>query len=84
MSGTSSGPVAEHATIRGAINTGKITLLGVVGTPGERRALVRLPSGRVRTLTVGDALNGGRVTAIGTGELRYRKANRIRVLTLPP
>ena len=76
--------VAKLATIRTAANTRKITLLGVVDTPSERRALVRLPSGRVRTLTTGDVLNGGRVSAIGTAELHYQKANRTRVLTLPP
>jgi len=75
--------VAAHATTRNAVNTRKLTLLGVVTTPGERSALVRLPSGRVRKVTVGDALKGGRVTAIGSAELHYRKANRTRILALP-
>lgn len=74
--------VADRATIRNTINTRKLILLGVVDTPAERRALVRLPSGRVRTVTVGDDLNGGRVTAIGIANLHYRKTNRTRVLTL--
>ena len=83
MSGTS-GQVAQHATIRNAVNTREITLLGVVDTPGERRALVRLPSGRIRTLREGDVLNGGRVVTIGAVELHFHKANHIHVLTLPP
>ena len=78
-----SGRVAEHATIRNAIDTGKISLLGVVDTPDGRRALVLLPSGGVRTVKVGDGLRGGRVVAIGPTELHYRKASRNRVLTLP-
>ena len=73
----------DRSTIWGVIDTDRITLLGVAGRADDRRALVRLPSGRVRTVTVGDRLNGGRVLAIGPAELRYHKAGCIRVLTLP-
>ena len=76
--------VAARATIRNGLDTRSLTLLGVVETPGERRALVRLPSGRIRTVRAGDLLAGGRILAIGPTELRYRTARRIRILTLPP
>ena len=75
--------VAETATVESAVDTGQITLIGVAIAFTDRRALVRFPSGYVRTLRIGDSLDGGRVVAIGESELRYHKASRIQVLTLP-
>jgi hypothetical protein len=58
-------------------------LIGVYGRPSSRRALVRLANGRYQKVTVGDRLDGGRVSAIGESELRYRRSGRDVVLKMP-
>ena len=42
-----------------------------------------MPSGRVLNLKIGDRLDGGRVAAIGDGELRYTKGGRNITLRMP-
>lgn len=79
----SSASVARQATLDNAINLRKINLIGVYGTPANRRALVRLPSGRYKKIKVGDRIDGGRVLAIGDSELRYQKGGRSKVLKIP-
>ncbi|MEL6450793.1 MAG: hypothetical protein AAFQ19_06000 [Pseudomonadota bacterium] len=75
--------VAREATVRNAINLSRVNLIGVYGTPSDRRALVRLSNGRYRKVQVGDRFDGGRVSAIGDSELRYQKGNRNVVLKMP-
>lgn len=79
----SSASVARQATIDNAINLRKLNLIGVYGTPANRRALVRLPSGRYKKLKVGDRIDGGQVLAIGDSELRYQKRGKNLTLKLP-
>lgn len=79
----SSASVARQATLDNAINLRKINLIGVYGTPSNRRALVRLPSGRYKKVKVGDSVDGGRVLAIGDSELRYQKGGRNLTLKIP-
>jgi hypothetical protein len=78
----SSASVSRAATQARAINLRQINLLGVMGTPSARRALVRLDNGRVVTVAVGERLDGGQVTAIGDSELRYNRRGRDVVLRL--
>ena len=75
--------VARQATQDGAINLNKVNLIGVYGTSSDRRALVRLPSGRYKKVQVGDTVDGGRVVAIGDSELRYQKKGRNMTLKIP-
>ncbi|MFZ7090142.1 hypothetical protein [Primorskyibacter sp. 2E233] len=82
-SGTTAGSVARSATVRNAINLGKVSLIGVYGTPSNRRALVRLPSGQYKKVKVGDTFDGGRVAAISESELRYVKSGRNVTLKMP-
>ena len=77
-----SASVAQEATQRRAINLRQVNLIGVMGTSSNRRALVRLSNGRVVTVRVGDALDNGRVTAIGENELRYNRRGRDQVLRI--
>ncbi|MFN3955094.1 MAG: type IV pilus biogenesis protein PilP [Pararhodobacter sp.] len=77
-----SASVAERATQTRAINLRRINLVGVFGTPSDRRALVRLADGRVVRVQVGDSLDGGRVSAISDDELRYVKNGRNEVLRI--
>ena len=78
-----SASVARQATITGAINLRRVNLIGVYGSSSDRRALVRLPSGRYVKVEVGDRIDGGRVAAIGDGELRYVKGGRNVTLKVP-
>ncbi len=82
-SGPTSGSVASRATIANAIKLGQVNLMGVYGSPSNRRALVRLPSGRFVKVKVGDRIDGGRVRMIGDGQLDYVKGGRQIVLRMP-
>ena len=75
--------VAKQATQANAINLNKLNLIGVYGTSSDRRALVRLSTGKYVRLKVGDRVDGGKVAAIGEQELRYVKNGRNLVLALP-
>ncbi len=78
----SSASVAETATERRAINLRRVNLIGIFGSQSNRRALVRMPNGQVVRVQVGDTLDGGRVSAIGDGELRYVRGGRNQVLRI--
>jgi type IV pilus biogenesis protein PilP len=79
----SSASVARQATIENAIPLNKINLVGVYGVPSDRRALVRLPSGRYVKVKVGDQVDGGTVAQINDSELIYRKGSRTVALSMP-
>lgn len=79
----STASVARQATIDNAINLRQLNLIGVYGSPANRRALVRLPSGRYKKVKVGDRIDGGNVIAIGDSELRYQKRGRNVTLKMP-
>lgn len=79
----SSASVARQATIEDALNLRRVNLIGVYGTASDRRALVRLPSGRYIKVKVGDSVDGGQVAAISDGELRYVKRGRNVTLKVP-
>lgn len=74
--------VAKQATQANALNLGKMNLIGLYGSSGNRRALVRLANGRFIKVEVGDKLDGGRVTGIGDGQLSYQKNGKNLVLKL--
>ncbi|MCU4653768.1 hypothetical protein N8I71_13065 [Roseibacterium sp. SDUM158016] len=79
----SNADVARAATQRGELRLRNINLIGVTGTPSDRRALVRLPSGRFVRVGVGDRLDGGRVAAIGESTLQYVRGGRTVTLDIP-
>ncbi len=78
-----SASVARQATIESVINLRETNLIGVYGPASERRALVRLSSGRYLKVQVGDRLDGGRVAAISENALRYVKNGRNIVIEMP-
>lgn len=82
-SGPTPTTVARAATEKNALKLRRVNLIGVYGTTSNRRALVRLANGRYKKVKVGDRLDGGRVAAIGTSELRYVKSGRSVTLTMP-
>jgi len=75
--------VAREATVENALRLNELNLIGVYGTSGSRRALVRTPTGRFLRVEVGDRLDGGRVAAISETELSYVKNGRTIVLKMP-
>ncbi|GAA6209142.1 hypothetical protein NBRC116601_24350 [Cognatishimia sp. WU-CL00825] len=75
--------VARNATQKNVINLKKINLIGVYGATNDRRALVRLASGRYKKVKVGDRIDGGKVAAISSNELRYVKGQKSHVLKMP-
>ncbi len=75
--------VAKQATYVNAINLSKINLIGVYGTKSNRYALVRQANGRYKKVKVGDSIDGGRVAAISSNELRYQKSGRMVSLKMP-
>jgi len=79
----SSADVTRAATERNAIRLRDVNLIGVTGTPSDRRALVRLPSGRFVRVGVGDRLDGGTVAAIGEASLQYVRNGRNVTLEIP-
>ncbi|MQY42707.1 hypothetical protein GG681_08630 [Epibacterium sp. SM1969] len=79
----SNSSVAREATVRGAINLRELNLIGISGSSRNREALVRLPSGRLKKLKVGDSIDGGRVTAIDEQRLLYQKRGRNHTLRMP-
>lgn len=82
-SGPTPTTVARAATEKNALRMRRVNLIGVYGTTSNRRALVRLANGNYKKVKVGDRLDGGRVAAIGTSELRYVKSGRSVTLTMP-
>ena len=58
------------------------TLIGIFNIVSGRKALLRLPNGRYRSVIVGDELEGWRVNAIGTDTMRVTRAGEDRTLQL--
>lgn len=79
----SSASVAKTATEANVLNLARLNLIGVYGGNSDRRALIRLPSGRFVKVEVGDRLDGGRVASISDDELRYVKGGRNITLKMP-
>jgi type IV pilus biogenesis protein PilP len=82
-SGPTAGSVAQAATLDNAINLREVNLIGIYGGSGDRRALIRMSNGRYLRVTVGDRLDGGRVTAISASSLSYTKRGRPITLQVP-
>lgn len=83
MTETTHPTVAQHATEIGAIPLNKRTLIGIVGTAENKRVLVRFPGGKIDTLTVGDKLKPGKITAISDDAVMIGTSAGSQKLTLP-
>ncbi len=81
--GTIPRSVAAAATVENAIRLRDINLISVAGRPGDRRALIRMPNGQFLRVQVGDALDGGRVTAIGDNVINYVRRGNTIALGIP-
>ncbi|MCV2865148.1 hypothetical protein [Defluviimonas sp. WL0075] len=74
--------VAKQATIANAINLGELSLIGIFGPASKRHALVRTSKGKILNVAIGDKLDGGKVSAIGDGQLSYTKGGKTYVLKM--
>ena len=75
--------IVKLATQKNAINKRKLNVLSIYSRGSEKRAIVLFPTGRTKLVKVGDTLDGGRVAAIGTTEIRYIKGGNNLVLKIP-
>ena len=75
--------VELHATENGVLKNARLILIGVMGKPNDRKALVRLKGGTLVSLSVGDRLDGGRVKSIHRDHIIYTKGKRTRRLAMP-
>ncbi|PZX16028.1 hypothetical protein LX81_02300 [Palleronia aestuarii] len=66
-----------------ALVRGGASLIGVFGSPSNRRALVQLPNGRFEKVSVGDRIDGGQVSEIGSESLTYVRDGMAIPLQLP-
>ena len=71
------------ATVQNDFNLSAINLIGIYGSSGLLRALVRLPSGEFQNVYVGSAMDGGQVVEITNSTLTYVKGNEKLLLSLP-
>ncbi|MDF3855099.1 hypothetical protein ACDP63_08775 [Paracoccus sp. P2] len=80
--GTTSASVAKAATQARGIDMGRTTVIGIIGAGKASRALIRLRSGKVVTVRLGDRIDGGTINSIGDGRLTYVKAGRTHELRM--
>ena len=75
--------IAKLATTKNAINKQKLNVLSIYSRGSQKRAIVIFPTGQTKLVKVGDTLDGGKVAAIGTNEIRYVKGGNNLVLRIP-
>jgi hypothetical protein len=61
----------------------RIALIGISGTQGAPRALIRLPRGATETVTIGDRIGGATVQAIGEDRLILSRRGARTVMQMP-
>lgn len=82
--GGTSAKVAGLATQDNAVNRNRLNLLGVYGPEDSLTALVRLPSGRTKTVSRGTRLSSlGRVVAIDAHGLVLSANGETKRLPMP-
>ncbi len=75
--------IVKLATQKNAINKRKLNVLSIYSRGTEKRAIILFPTGQTKLVKVGDSLDGGRVAAIGTTEIRYIKGGNNLILKIP-
>ncbi len=68
---------------RAGLERNKISLVGLYGSKSHRRAILRLPNGRMTKVRPGDSVNGERVAAVGNDSVRLTGARYDTLLRLP-
>ncbi|MFW8592643.1 hypothetical protein [Cribrihabitans neustonicus] len=78
-----SAKVAGLATQSNAMNRRNLSLLGLYGPEDNLTALVRLPSGRTRTVTRGTRISGAQVVAIDAEGLVLSENGTTKRVAMP-
>ena len=60
----------------GGLDLAKTQVIGVIGAGKASRGLIRLRSGKVVTVRLGDRIDGGAINSIGKGRISYVKSGR--------
>jgi len=80
--GATAASVAKAATQARGLDLGRTTIIGIIGAGKASRALIRLRSGKIVTVRLGDRIDGGTINSIGDGRLTYVKAGRTHELRM--
>lgn len=75
--------VAQQATQANVLPHRGLNLLGLFGAENNLQAMVRLPSGRVKTVRTGSRLAQGRVLGIDQAGLVLEKSGRSQRIKMP-
>lgn len=81
--GPPDGPgVANAATLKNAMRLEEMNLLGVFGSKGSRRAILRLPSGEIMRVSKGAVIDGWVVSRIDAKSLRITRGGQAETLNI--
>ncbi len=85
MSTTTETPaaVAEAARLADAIDLSEIALIGLFRGPDSTRVMLRLPSGRISTIGLGDRSRAGTLIAVGDDFARFLRGGVETELRMP-
>jgi type IV pilus biogenesis protein PilP len=75
--------VANNATINNILELNRTNLIGVFGTKRNAIALIRLASGQVIKVKVGDSFDGWKVLTIYKDKIELAKEKTQETLRLP-
>ena len=75
--------VAKQATQANMVPARSLSLLGLFGVETDLQAMVRLPSGRVKTVKTGSRLTQGRVLGIDPSGIVLEKHGRSSRIEMP-
>ncbi len=77
----SPGSVREAATEHG-LPLNQVSLIGILDLESGRKALLRMPDGRYRSVVTGDTIDGWRVSMIGIDAMRVTRSGQDQTLLL--
>lgn len=81
LTGTTKQSIRSAASEQG-LPLDSTALIGILNLDNGRKALLRFPNGRYRSVVVGDELDGWRVSIIGVDAIRVTRAGEDRTLLL--
>lgn len=76
-------PARSTVRTRTGLQSNRMSLVGVFGATNNRRALVRMPSGRVHRVRAGDQVEGVRVASVSSDSVHMTGRGTNVVLALP-
>ena len=68
---------AQAATMKGAMDLSQTNLLGIFGTKDAPRALILLPDGSRKKVTIGDTVNGMTISGISNGRIEFDNGGQL-------